>query len=361
MDSFFDCCEAILSEKDAKRLSELTQRAFGLMCDIFADFYIVTYDAMIPVMKYSDGINYADVYKNKEDAESGMSLNANAMTILMPNNRRRLEILYRNGFDAVVVHLDDAKRVVLLIDKMDCAARYAANGRTYRPELCAILNKMDYEYSYGDKKLAAGLVEQMYKEIGNGNLYVVKNRKTGEILCDETEDTHEQMVLAYTDVAAMMGMPGVDYAISKYGMENCQEVSLSLEDFAIPAKAIYLNDQYFISKEIIEHVIKQTEHAKRALRYIEAENIKNNLDIDGDELLTRLFAYPDMYREFVTGIGANLEFTGKITVRACDYSGSVLMETTANNNAAAVYSIIEKLTSHPDLFLGDFESGKLNY
>lgn len=361
METFYKYCADIANETDVGRIQMMTREALRMLCDIFTDIYIVSYDAAIPVMLERDGMNYAECFLDEESADCAAAKDKDAMVVLMPDNKNRLEILYRNGFDALVVHVTDTKRAVLILDKVECFNTFTANGKTCRPELSAIIYKLDRALDTGNTEVANDMAGKMYREVGNGNLYVIRNKVTGEILYDEDSQTHEPVVLTYTDVNAMYGTSGVEFAIKKYGRENCEEFSAGIEQFALPARALMLNDKYFVGADYVAASMLSTAGAKRALNYIEMENAKNNISIDGEELLTRLLNHPDMYREFVGGIDANLKFVGKITARTADYSGGVLLETVANGNAAAAYSLIEKLISHPEIYQHDFETGKITY
>ena len=70
---------------------------------------------------------------------------------------------------------------------------------------------------------------------------------------------------------------------------------------------------------------------------------------------------PEMYKAFLTGIDNDLKFVGSIPFSAEGYSGNVMLQVSTNGNAAAVFSILDKLMRDPATYKRLFESGQLKY
>ena len=284
----------------------------------------------------------------------------------MIDYRNQLKNLYRNGVNLLIVHLDKDTAVGLPIDTQWYKEVFEPADEPARPPLKAIINMLDYAVETRDSEKLQMLYAMMYDEFYGGPLLAFRNKRTGEILRGkniqmDAAGAREDAILVYTDIESMIDSVGARMAAEKYGQQGYESIALNVEDYALPPSNLLLNEKYVIRHEAVSSVLLLTEHAKRALMYVDKKNEENGITLDGEDLLVRLSAYPDMYREFVTNISEDLTFTGKITARAAGYSGAVLMKTTTHGNAAAAYSLMEKLTTNPDLYRRQFETGKIAY
>ena len=359
---FYECCRNIANaETGSEEIAHAMESAFVALSNILTDVYMVSDGGSVPLMMSKSNVKYADFFQSVELADKATAeMGGDYISIIMPDAESRLKVLYENGFDAIVVHLDDGCEAVLQIDTKECAKSFDAAGLLMRPDLMTLFDDFEKANQIKDGNEIAELTKAIYDTFSCGNLYAIRNTKTGEILHDKT-DSGDDVILTFTDMDEVELSSVVFYAEEEFGKGNVEAAQVGLEEIGVPSCALYINNRYYINKEVVANAIITTAKALRALDYINKQNTKNNITLDGEDLLLRLLNYPQMYLEFVQGINGELEFAGTITARAQGYSGSVIFETTCSHNAAAVYSIMEKLTTHPNIYLHDFEIGKLTY
>jgi hypothetical protein len=200
------------------------------------------------------------------------------------------------------------------------------------------------------------LVTKLYEEVGRGGFYLFKNKRNGLFFKDS-----DGAIAVYSDILLAQNSFYMEEAKNKFGADFTEIAYAYIEEFAIGEKALVLNEAVVISEDVIKYAIIATPTIEKAKKYVDKMNEEHKLELNAEDLLVRLLDYPEMYKAFLTGITDELEFVGNIPFSAEGYSGNVLLQVTTAGNAAAAFSIIEKLKTDPATYRPLFETGHLKY
>lgn len=354
---FIGYCNQLSSEylTGAQRI-EIENAALKELADSITLVYTLTQDYAYPFVKTMGNKIYTDLYIDREVAEQQARITNNcAVSLISSLNDDVLKLICKSDLDLLIVRINDETVIPLNIDKDFLRANVDTSDM--RPKLTGIMNVLrQMNNNEVDEKQMEPYISAMHEELGNGNLYVFYNRKNGTIF-----KTADGEVPAYSDIDEATSSSFADEAIDAFGEGIADVKFVPIEKFAMPAVRLILNDLYYIEKEMVTYALIKSESSEKAKAYILKQNEEHGLDMVPEELLARLFERPEMYKTFLTGINDDLKFVGSIPFSAEGYSGNVMLQVSTNGNAAAVFSILDKLMRDPATYKRLFESGQLKY
>lgn len=342
------------------------------MCEYGQKIYLLRIGATnnLIILKNSDGF-YVELFSSKNMAEEkALKYNGAVFATEFFDAPKRLSKLFFMGCDFVRVYYDDIGIgfVDLKIDKEACEELcYKKSGCSRSPELSKItlLYKTSILKGNPDDDLAESAYEIAKDKtlnilaLENGNPAILTKEELKEVGLNRGEDA----LFAYSEQDTFAD--GV-YATLK-GEKGLRTRAFEMKDILEYGALILVDDCIVVDNKKSEKEFLKTQEAKRAIAYTRKKNVENGIEIDAVDLLERLYKYPEMYNNFINGIDDELQWVGKIKERiqgkpgTAGYSGAAIYETLAEENAAATYSILEKLMTNPDRYMRIFEAGQLLY
>lgn len=347
------CKEVAIYENNPSIKARKTLEALNEMQDSLTSVFLILNEKDFPATKTMKDYVYADLFFDQQLASEYAEKDCIATLMFEPKDT--LNLLYKANVNLLIVHIDENTVTALDINKDYISALVETNG--IRPEI----NHMSFEIERmlaegASEDVLAPLVTKLYEEIGHGGFYLFKNRRNGLYFKDP-----EGTIVVYSDILLAQNAYYFAEAQSKFGVDFTEIAYAYIEEFAIGEKALILNETIVIPEEVIKYAIITTPTIEKAKAFVAKMNNEHKLQLDAEDLLARLLDYPEMYKTFLTGITDDLNFVGGIPFSAEGYSGNVLLQVTTGGNAAAAFSIIERLKTDPATFRPLFETGQLKY